>query len=193
MACTPPITTSLGYVFLDYRTNGFAIPHRARLRLSYPVAPDDTTTIEPAANTWALDMAACLPSTSAIHGWGTMTADGAVFYLAAFSTPYLGTHATATGALPLRSRTVTITGKGYPVAAGQCAGQTRTVLYVTEAFEFAAGAKTLATGSDPALETLRDFLTGNSILGADFYGNVGNWRTTAHVQHNAYTQRRLGT
>lgn len=193
MACTPPSTRSIGYVFLDYRTNGFAIPHRTRLRLTHPHDPNDIATIRPAADQWGDLLAAILPPSSVVNGWGTMRGDGAVFFLEAFSPAKIGTHSVATGAAALRSRTLTLTGKGFPLSGLECAGQTRTVMYVTDAFEWAAGTTGIGTGTDADVEALRDFLTGNSILGGDFYGNVGNWRSTAPVQYNAYTQRRLGT
>lgn len=193
MACTPPGTLSLGYVFLDYTTNSLSVPHRTRIRLTNPIDPADVATIRTAATSWANFMAGCLSGTSWVIGWGTMNPDGSIFYIEAFNPFINGTHPTSVGAAALRSRTLTLTGKGFPVSGGQCAGQTRTVIYVTEAFEWSVGQKTFVVSSDAAVEALRDFLTGNSVLGADFYGNVGNWRPAAPVQYNSYTQRKLGT
>lgn len=193
MACVPPVTRSLGYVFLDYTTNGFALPHRMRLRLTYPIDPSDLTTIEGEAAIWATRVAACLPTNSRVEGWGTMNQDGSVFHIAAWPGPYVGTHAAALGAEDYHSRTITLTGKGAPPSGGVCGGQTRVVLFVGKAFNFIEGQKRVGIGFDGDLDALRDFLTGNSVLGADWYGTIGSWRPSYPVQFNAWAQRHIGS
>lgn len=193
MACTQPSTRSLGYVFLDYTTQGGLTRRRMRLRLTYPVDPSDLATIGAEAALWAADVGPCLPNNCLIENWGTMNPDGTIYHVESLSPQVLGTHATPTGNEDWRSTTVTITGRGQPVSAGQCAGPVRTVLYVSKAFVFHAGQKNIVGGVDTALDTLRDFLTGNSVLGADYYGNVGNYRSVYPIQFNAHAQRKLGT
>jgi len=134
MACTPISQRSLGYVFLDYHTNNHLIPHRARLRLTYPIDPSDLTTIGAEADLWGDAVAAILPSTADVTGWGTMRQDGTVFHIESFPVLKLGTHAAATGARDVRSLTLTFTGKGSPVNPNDCSGPVRHVVFVAIAY-----------------------------------------------------------
>ena len=122
-----------------------------------------------------------------------MNPDGSVFHLEAFAPAIIGTHGAAVNGQDFRSATVTLTGKGSPVSAGQCGGPVRHVLYTGRAFYFAPASRTIAGGFDANLDTLRDFVTGNSVLGADYYGNVGNYKGFYQVQMNAHAQRKIGT
>lgn len=193
MACIQPTTRSLGYVFLDYTTNAGTIERRMRLRLTYPISPSDLSTIRTEAQLWASAVGACSPNSTLYSNWGTMNPDGSVFHVEALAPAVIGTHSSPTGAQAWRSATVSLTGRGEPVAGGQCAGAVRTVLYTGNAFLFVPQQKVIIAGVDTALDTLRDFLTGNSVLGADFYGNVGNWKGVYPIQFNASAQRRLGS
>lgn len=193
MICVAPSTRSLGYVFMDYLTNGHIIPHRMRLRLVYPIDPSDLGTIGGEVILWANVIKAILPNTSSIVGWGTMRSDGTVLSVSAFPAPITGTHTAAVGARDVESLTITFTGRGLPVSSTECSGPTRSVAFVGIAFWPTAGQKYYANGTDAALDAVENFLTGNSVLGADFYGQIASWRSRYPVQYNAHAQRRLGT
>lgn len=192
MACIQPSTRSLGYVFLDYTTNAGTVPRRTRLRLTYPLTPSDLTTIRAEAQLWATYIGACSPNTTLFANWGTMNPDGSIYHVESLSPQIIGTHSSPTGAQAWRSATVTITGKGEPVSGGQCSGAVRSVLFTGNAFLFTPQQKFIIAGVDTSLDALRDFLTGNSVLGADYYGNVGNWKGIYPIQFNAHAQRKLG-
>lgn len=193
MACTPPLTQSLGFAFFDYTTQNGANQHRARVRLVYPVDPADITVINTAMDILTNNVQVAVAPSVTIIGWGTMTPDGTVFHIAAYSPAKVGTHSAAALTADFLSKTVTFTGKGFPVSAATCAGQTRLVLYVGNTYANTPGQKYITSGTDAALDDIQDFLSGNSIIGGDFYGNVGNWRPRYPVQFNAYTQRHKGT
>jgi len=193
MACVQPTTRSLGYVFMKYNCHAGLIVRSMRLRLTYPITPSDLSTIRPEVVLWAGVVKDCLPTNALLTDWGTMNPDGSVFHLEALSPALIGTHGAAVNGQDFRSATVTMTGKGDPVTAGQCGGPVRHVLYTGRAFYFAPAQRTIAGGFDSALDALRDFITGNSVLGADFYGNVGNYKNFFQVQMNAHAQRKVGT
>jgi len=193
MACVQPTTRSLGYVFLKYQCHAGLVKRTMRLRLTYPITPSDLSTIGPEAVLWAGYVKDTLPTNALITDWGTMNPDGSVFHVEALSPQLVGTHGAAVNGQDFRSATVTLTGKGSPVTAGQCGGPVRSVVYTGRAFYFAPAQIIIAGGFDSTLDDLRDFITGNSVLGADFYGNVGNYKGFYQVQMNAHAQRRLGT
>lgn len=193
MACIQPATQSLGYVFLDYQTNGNLVPRRMRLRLTYPLSPSDLTTIGAEAVLWAGFVGPCLPNSCLIQNWGTMNQDGSVYHVEALPSLVIGTHVSATGWPDFFSNTVTLTGRGQPTTAGQCAGPVRSVLFVGKGYAFVRGQKSVPHGADAAFDALQNFLTGNSVLGADKYGNPGTYRGVYPVQFNAHAQRHLGS
>lgn len=193
MPCSQPTTRSLGYVFLDYTTQAGAIARRMRLRLTYPIDPSDLTTIGAEAALWAAAVGSCMPNDVLLENWGTLNQDGTLFHVESLSPQVIGTHTAPVGALNWHSSTVTLTGHGTPLVGGQCAGPVRHVLYTGKAFQFVAGQKVIVAGVDSALDNLRDFITGNSVLGADFYGNAGNYRGVYPIQYNAHAQRKLGS
>lgn len=163
-----------------------------RLRLTYPIDPSDLTTIRAEAQLWAGFVGACVPNNTLLANWGTLNADGSLFHIEQLAPQVIGSHSVPLNAVAWRSNTVTFTGRGTPLVGGQCSGPVRSVLFVSSAFLFVPNEKVIAAGTDTALDNLRDFLTGNSVLGADKYGNAGNYRSLYPVQFNAHAQRRLG-
>lgn len=189
--CTTPTTLRQGFVFLEYGLLTGTVTHKVAVGLDYHYSPWDTGVLFPEADLWGDAVAAVLPNSWHVTGWGTQDADHNSIYAASFIVPKVGTHAAATGAVDSLSATVTLTGKGLSVSGG-CSGQTRHVLFVGKSFEFVSGQKHIGAGTDTALDTLSLFLATNAILWADFWGQKAGVRGKYPIQQNAAAQRRLG-
>ncbi|HKH21941.1 MAG TPA: hypothetical protein VKB53_13930 [Gammaproteobacteria bacterium] len=128
-----------------------------------------------------------------ITDWGIKEPNGSTYYSAPLATPRAGTHTAATGAQDLFSTTVTLTGKGDAIAPGVCTGQFRSVIYVGAAYEHARGTKKITVAGDLQLGLLVARLNASVYVGADFYGQTGQYRGLATVQYNAHTQKHAGS
>lgn len=192
MACSPPVTRSAGFIFLDYIHTSQGLPHRTHVRLNSVTDPLDPIIMFTEADTWSAILQDVLPANVSIVGWGTQNIDGVGLLQVAFSSAKVGQHSTAAGAEDYKARTVTLTGRGIPGTPTACKGPTVSRIFVADAFNFQPGQRFVSFGVDAALDALRDFYETNSVLWFDFYGQKGIVRTTYPTHFHAYIQDRFG-
>lgn len=186
---TDPGTRSPGKLCLVYTSAGRQ--HECSVRFINGVDINDIATIRTNATTLAGLVKAILPVAASITAWRVKDPAGTRLYEEAFSPVIAGTH-NATGN-PWVSATLTITGKGVPIDLAHASGQCRFVVYTSNSYQWAAGARYVASSQDASLQALVDHMHSNLRYFADFFGQHAEPRSTVQVQFNAYTQKRYGT
>lgn len=192
MPCTPPPTSSPGYLYLAYNQSVIAF-HTARWAFIDGVDITDTVNLRIEANRIAAILVDALQAQFAITDWGILQSDGTHYYSEPFITPYIGTHSAAAGSDDYFSRTITFTGRGNASAPGVCTGQSRSVLFVGNTYQFVRGEKRFAVATDVDLNNYLTALNASTYLPADKYGQQVTYGASAPVQFNAHTQRAVGT
>lgn len=191
--CTFPGTTSPGYLRLDYLHTTQSIAHSTRARILRGNDPADIVLMTSIAVDWVNVWKGVCPSQFTCGGFSVLRPDGSLLYSSAFVTPTTGAHAHASGALDYASRTLAFTGRGIPDTAVECSAEEIGRLFVGDAFEFVARQKFMTPGADAGVDAYATFLSTNSIIWADEYGQKAGVRPRYPVQFNAYAQRRNGT
>lgn len=192
MPCIPPTTRSPGFLYLSYNQSNNAF-HTARWAFILGVDITDTVNLRVEANRIAAIMADALQAQFAVTDWGILQADGSHFYSEPFAAPYVGTKGVAPGADDYYSRTITFTGRGNATLPGVCTGQSRSVLFVGNTYQFVRGEKRFNVGSDVDLMNYLNALNTSTYLPADVYGQQVTYSASAPVQFNAHTQRTMGS
>lgn len=189
MGLPEPTTRSPGKLVLIYQANGNQ--HLTGVRYLHDVTlPTDAEALSD-ATALANVVKAMIPSTSSITGYRITDPLGATIIEGSFATAIVGT---STSDTPLwDSKTITMTGKGTPIVAGERAGQTRMAVYTTGAFPIAPGQKVYDVASSVPLAALRTHLLASDRYWADYYGQKAIVRGVAPVQFNAHAQRKLGS
>jgi len=190
--CTPPTTHSPGQLYIRYNHN-VLVEHTASWHFIVGVDLTDTVNLRIEANRIASAMADALTNHFNITDWGILDQAGDYYYEEPFATPYIGLHGAGTGAEDYYSRTITLTGRGNAPTPGVCSGQTRSVLFVGNTYQFTPGQKRFPTTLDVDLNSYRLALNASTYLPADAYGQQVDFRVSAPIQFNAHTQRKSGS
>lgn len=189
--CTPPTTHSPGFLFVRY-THNLLVTHTARWAFIVGVDITDTVNLRIEANRLAAAMADALTNHFEVTDWGILDQFGDHYYEEPFASAYTGTKGAAAGAEDYYSKTITLTGRGNATSPGVCSGQTRSVLFVGNTYQFAPFEKRFISTSDVDYNGYRLAINASTYLPADEYGQQVDFRVSAPVQFNAHTQKRNG-
>lgn len=193
MPCSVPTQLSPGFIGLEYEHTTQGITHHSHLRLYVGENPADFLSMRALADGWAAAIKGVFTSNFTSVGFFTQRLDGTHILSGSLTSPVVGTHGVASGALDYCSRTVTFTGRGIPPVAADCVGEALSRVFVGAAYEFIARQKVIVAGADAGCDAYRSWLDTNGQAWADFYGHGAQSRGTFPVQFNAYFQRKYGT
>ena len=185
----PPSTTSPGKLKLRYTLRGQV--HEVGTNLISGTDITDTATLATQAGLLAARVQPLVTNAVTIDAWKLTDRDDVTLFEEPFEDTIVGTYDGGGGSVVSDSATWGLTGKGQP-EIGLKAGQTR--------FTFFPGVMVPAIWANPQepitpagqFDELQLFLNTSAVLGADYYGSPGNWRSYVVTQINAHFQRKLG-
>jgi len=190
MPVLAPITRSPGEIRLVYLVA--AVIHRTSLNVTAGTTLNYAV-LGPDIDQFADKVAALLPSSGArVMGWEIANADGVLLSQGSYGSGIVGTHGTDPGMPALKSTTLAFPGRGRPPVGSDGSGRTIFRVFTSNSYAIPPGSKILTT-LDTALLDITAWISGNSQMYADFYGQSAEWSGTVPVQINAASQRRNGT
>lgn len=190
MANVRPPTRSLGTIRLPYSLNG--VSHTTGVRVVFGQFPFDFGIVQDLASSFARQCANVVTNETSFATFELHDYKGALLYGGPLLATYPGLRGNQGGIPKYRSRTFTLTGRGIPQGAGYAAGETRTVLFVSDGYVPIAGGRKFSASLYPGVLSLYNFLQNHAQLGADFYGQKATYRAQICEQFNAYAQKRNG-
>lgn len=185
-----PGSRSPGHLFLQYNDRG--LDHTCSVALVDGVDIQLVTALETDATELAGYVAACLPPSCTITGWGVRPAGGGPTYTALFDPALPGTHSFDASFPAFYSATVTVMGRSAGTGVGAARGNTRIVLFTSNAYVLTPGELVMTGVLPAAIASLMFGLSSSTRYFADSYGQKADPTGRVTVQFNAMIQKSKG-
>lgn len=190
MASIRPTTRSAGTIRLPYTIDG--IDHTIGIRLVYHAAPPLFEMVANYATAFAAAASNIFTTDVVLTTFAFHTYLGELSYTGSLNANYPGLKIAVIGTPRYRSRTLTVTGRGFPALVGWQPGETRTVFFIRDGYPLYPGIRKVASSAFVGLTLYYNWLISNPYLFADFYGQKAIPRVNWCLQFNSHSQRKYG-